>query len=751
MVTYPLKNEKWAFLLFVLWIVLLPLLDKSVLTLMADDFYILDDQDEQILDDNGEFHELPALSINPEHLTLEVEQFYVRGDYERVIGLLSEHEDVVWESEILLKKYVDSMLNSDEVDWSRVNRYARRLNRLKPDSSFADYALGMHFLNGPSPDLARATAHLSQAMNAQDPYPKASTQYYIALLKRFWQVPVLILFLGIVFIVKKIKAKKRFVDIEIVSEPEPEKISESTFPHKEDRTSEEIIENDFVQSEQLSNGQSSFVADNNEQIALKDDDSSSPSEVVSDDNEVLNKPDFQQQSQKPEIAEKENETLDKSNGLQDIQNNAINKIGGENPEIPIDSEKPEIPIEQSANNNKPEVTEKNQAKIEEQSQIESSQTQDSQELNENELQGDQNSKANIDVDLEPDSAQSNALAKTEISESSLDASNISSSQDEKNDFKDAKNEVFDENASEEQKITYTESDIETVKKISRPAKKSVVERDIESVWNKLCKKALEKKMIVKFSQEDLLDNNSQEAQQELSDNDFSDVSIDLSEDSIMDDDLVAKLKMYAITDSELRDLLSQRNPMHIPFLIEYILSGPEPIRLSLIAREIGHYGDASVIDTLASLLYHNDNRVALAAIQGLANSRNSMAILHLCTFIKSEIPSLAQSSRTALAEFKAADILKAFVELHTHPDEKIRESGVFVLSRMKGKKVEEFLIKMLNDKSSKVVGKVILAMSYQKNPVYIEPLRVFYKTANDSDKSLARKAIVYLQDFVEKS
>jgi HEAT repeat protein/outer membrane biosynthesis protein TonB len=224
------------------------------------------------------------------------------------------------------------------------------------------------------------------------------------------------------------------------------------------------------------------------------------------------------------------------------------------------------------------------------------------------------------------------------------------------------------------------------------------------------------------------------------------VSIDLSEESLQDD-LVVKLKMLAISDGELRRLLAQKNPAHIPHLIEYVLCKPEPVRLALVARELGKYDDPAVIDTLAGLLYSEDNRVALAAIQGLENSKNPAAILHICPFLKAEIPLLAQAARTALANFGAVKILKAFVRLPRFSDEKIREAGVFVLSRMKGAQVEKLLMQLLNDESAEVRKKTILAMSYQKNPVYIEHLREFFRSASGEDKALARKAIVYLQGF----
>ena len=87
------------------------------------------------------------------------------------------------------------------------------------------------------------------------------------------------------------------------------------------------------------------------------------------------------------------------------------------------------------------------------------------------------------------------------------------------------------------------------------------------------------------------------------------------------------------------------------------------------------------------------------------------------------------------------------MHLPDHPDENIKEAGIFVLSRMKGEQVEDLLATMLNDESEFIQSKVVLAMSYQKNPVYIEELREFYRKAKGEPKALARKAIVYLQAF----
>lgn len=305
-----------------------------------------------------------------------------------------------------------------------------------------------------------------------------------------------------------------------------------------------------------------------------------------------------------------------------------------------------------------------------------------------------------------------------------------------------------------------QAEIEKIREMTRPERRPSVQADpeLDALWSNLSRKALAGRIGPHARRQDAISAARSSSPsftpvsgQKDSDIDFntSDVTIDLSDEALRED-LIGKLKMLCISDGELRELFAMKNAAHIPHLIEYILTKPEPLRLSFVAREIGHYGDPAVIDTLASLLYHQDERVALAAIQGLENSKKPAAVLHLCPFLRSEIPLLAQAARTALSNFGAVKILQAFKNLPEHSDEKIREAGVFVLSRMKGNAVEELLKKMLHDDSLEVRTRTILAMSYQKNPVYIDALREFFRIAAESDKAMARKAIVYLQGFVER-
>ena len=294
-------------------------------------------------------------------------------------------------------------------------------------------------------------------------------------------------------------------------------------------------------------------------------------------------------------------------------------------------------------------------------------------------------------------------------------------------------------------------DKENAIKLIKNEKTSQIDPEIEIIWETLSKKALESH-IEPLTREEIETNVFATAnKQDISKQFYTDdLSLDLSEEALRED-LVGKLKMLAISDGELRELLAQKNPAHIPAIIEYIMTRPEPVRLAFIAREIGHYRDAAVIDTLETLLYNNDERVVLAAIQGLENSKHPSAVLLLCGFIRSDIPLLAQAARSALTKFGAVLIIEAMQNLQAHSDEKIKEAAIFVLSRMKGSAVEDLLKKMLLDKSEEIRCKAILAMSFQKNPLYAETLREFFRTATGKDKSLARKAIVYLQSFASKN
>ena len=218
------------------------------------------------------------------------------------------------------------------------------------------------------------------------------------------------------------------------------------------------------------------------------------------------------------------------------------------------------------------------------------------------------------------------------------------------------------------------------------------------------------------------------------------------------EDLVSKLKMFAIEDGELRILLQQRNPGHLPALFEYVMTRPESVRLAFVARELGHYHDPAVTDLLAQLLYHEDVRVVLAAIQGMQLNADPSGILHICPFLISPDGIVSEAARNALMSFGPAKILNMFVrELPRNSDDRIREAGVFVLSRMKGGAVTNLLVQMLADRSIEVRKKVVMGMTFQKDPQFLPVLREFMKAAPEEEKKLARKAVVYLQGLLPRT
>lgn len=228
-----------------------------------------------------------------------------------------------------------------------------------------------------------------------------------------------------------------------------------------------------------------------------------------------------------------------------------------------------------------------------------------------------------------------------------------------------------------------------------------------------------------------------------------DVTLDLSAASVTEE-LVTKLQMLAITDGELRTLLQMRNPEHLPALVEYITLKPDPVRLAFLARELGHYHDPAVSEILSTLLYHQDHRVGLSAIQGLQLNGGAESVPAICPFLESEVPALVESARAALTEFGPRLVLEGLARLPSHPDDRVRSAGVFVLSRMKGAAVSKLLVAMLGDKSADVRRKVLLAMAFQKNPAFVPTLREFVRQAPEEDRKVARKAIVYLQSLEKK-
>ncbi len=635
--------------------------------------------------------ELPALTADPNELLGKVNGLYRAKKYSEVIESLEEHEDVVETSAELAEIYVNSLMNTKKPDWNSVNRAAKILGGLDRKSALADYAQGLYYQNKTKPDLGKAISFFGKAKSAKKPHPDAAMAYYMAIVKKFWMIGLAAIALPIIIIANKIKKKKAA------------KAALELNLDGEDQGTQ-------VAGEDLQNELQAAIA-GDEDVKAEDKAASPDKDVQKADNKEKTQ---DKTAAKPAKAATPEATP------------AAPKTGQ-----PAESQPAEpAPVTQPASQPAAQVV---------------------PPVNEPEA----TAPANVAVD--PGSAQVGVGGSAPAPASAPATAYYGAPVHES-----APPQVPVQPAySHHHSLTSRRAaEIEQARSMLTPQRRDPVSADpeLDAVWSKLCRKALQNKIPAQakssYEKEPSRFIPTESPSLTLGrQTDFSsidpNVSIDLSEEALKDD-LIGKLKMLAITDGELRSLLAQKNSKHIPQLIEYVLSKPEPVRLALVTRELGNFQDPAVLDILASLLYNEDHRVALAAIQGLEISRNTAAILHICPFLKSDVPLLAQAARTALANFGAVQILKAFAGLPQHPDARIREAGVFVLSRMKGAQVEQLLVQMLNDDSQEVREKVILAMSYQKNPEYIDPLREFFRIAAGPDKTLARKAIVYLQGFVGK-
>ncbi|GAB4271814.1 MAG: hypothetical protein Kow0029_09790 [Candidatus Rifleibacteriota bacterium] len=729
------RKESGAFWAFLLWMLFVPLFLNSGLSAEEeniDDFMV---QEEPLPDDNKAADEkqrvaanaaveedsqadeatagdedLPALSADPNELISKVNGDYRGKKYDNVLKKLQDHEDVLEESKELSEMYVDSLINSKKPDWNKVNRAAKVLLRLDGKSSLGNYATGLYYQNKSKPDLGKAISYFSKAKSAKKPHPDAAMAYYMALLKKFWMALVGVVLLPVIIVANKIKKKKAAAaNVEINLDGEAVPAGEEDLQSK----LQAAIADGAGLSEQTGPGSSSAesATASQEKAAGKPHVSGQPAPAVTPAPATVS----------PAV------------------HPAPAKDAGASPVLPPASSTVAAASQQKAAE-KPQVS----------GQPVSAVTPAPAQISPEAPELSQAQKNPQPITPAPDPSSQVPVQPASVAPSDMNQRPQAA--------------PYYPNHQLEQTLAYHSlaakraAEIEQAREMISPQRREPVSADpeLEAIWSKLCRKALKSKIPV-YAKSDRADENtgfsgpkfSPESYSAPNDNSNIDynVTIDLSEEALRDD-LVGKLKMLAIDDGELRELLAQKNPAHIPHLIEYVLSKPEPLRLALVARELGYYDDPAVIDTLASLLYHEDNRVALAAIQGLEKSKNPQAILLLCPFLKSDIPLLAQAARSALSNFGAVKILKAFISLPQNPDEKIREAGVFVLSRMKGKQVEQLLVQMLNDDSEVIREKVILAMSYQKNPAYIDALREFFRIASGKDKTLARKAIVYLQGFV---
>lgn len=626
--------------------------------------------------------DMPALSADPNVLLGKVNGLSKAGKHKEVIAELQEFEDAVVESNELLAIYIEALIKIDKPDWNTVNRVARVLGSKDNSSSLANYAQGLYWQNAKKPDNSKAVMYFGKAKAAKNPYPGASTAYYIALVKSYWIILLAVVALPIVAVVQK-KKKQKAALAALAETPAAE--GAETAPAGDDAASklQELLQTPDAAAKpadaKSSTAQAASVAAENKAAIAAD------------------------------------KSAQKTEGPDASAGSSQTAVGA-------------APTKEAGS---AATTTRKVVKVVR--KVKAAKPKDADEVVEEIIEEEPPAKPFVPYRPGQPSAQPSPAAAPVSTPPAADYGTITAKR---------------------------QAEIEKIREMTRPDRRPSVQADseLDALWSNLSRKALAGRIGPHARRQDAISvarssspSFTPVSGQKDNDIDFntSDVTIDLSDEALRED-LIGKLKMLCISDGELRELFAMKNAAHIPHLIEYILTKPEPLRLAFVTREIGHYGDPAVIDTLASLLYHQDERVALAAIQGLENSKKPTAVLHLCPFLRSEIPLLAQAARTALSNFGAVKILQAFKNLPEHSDEKIREAGVFVLSRMKGNAVEELLKKMLHDDSLEVRTRTILAMSYQKNPIYIDALREFFRIAAESDKAMARKAIVYLQGFVER-
>ncbi len=727
------RNDSRAFWIFLIWVLILPLFlntDLSAQDEKVEDFAVEEEPvdqaadkpaadkppadeaadaapagDEAPVEDAGEDTEapgepqaLPALSADPNELLGKVNGVFRAKKYDEAVEALQDHEDVIETSKELSEIYVESLLNSKKPDWNTVLRAAKMLARNERGSSLADYAQGLHYQNKSKPDLGKAITFFGKAKSAKKPHPDAATAYFMALAKKFWMIGLLVLLLPVVAVAKIIKKRKAAkAALELNLEPTEEVVVADDLQKK----LQAAISEDPAAKPDVAKAAASAppAKPADKQPAV------SPAAIVAPPARPVVPAAPSPAPPVPSIAPA-NPSADKPNPAAPAPENTVAQPVSANPQPVAPVSPATAPAEQA-----------------------------------------------IAAHPAPEPA---GVAQQSQPQQQPDPIPVSQPHPVQADNQNVQQQPYYPGSLSGKRS----AEIEQAKAMIAPQRREPVSvySELDALWSKLCRKAIQNK-ITPRSRSSYDSETTRFVQNEMPSirlgerHDFSsidpNVSIDLSEESLKDD-LIGKLKMLAITDGELRSLLAQKNVRHVPLLIEYVLSKPEPVRLALVTRELGYYNDPAVIDILASLLYNEDHRVALAAIQGLELSKNQQAILHICPFLKSDIPLLSQAARTALANFGAVAILKAFVKLPQLADSRIREAGVFVLSRMRGTQVEQLLVQLLNDDVQEIREKVILAMSYQKNPVYIDPLREFFRIASGPDKTLARKAIVYLQGFVKK-
>ena len=631
--------------------------------------------------------------IQKQAAALEEEVEKIGNNRVKIIELLydDKNQEALYESEMLLEKLVESLLEEKTPKYNEIGKYAKALSSKNRNSSLGNYAQGVAEMNAKKPNYKKALDFLSKAKSAKKPHKDASSAYFSCLLKCYGlhAIIAVVVIIGIVIAVIVIKKKKQQA-AEAAAAGETE---------------------DFDP-----------LASSNLQKLLDEG------------------PDGKPEENKDEKADEKAASPEAGNPAAPVDPAVQQPVPGAGPE-------PEGAYNPFARNTAPTnaATPAPAAPA---------------------VQPTQSASVNV----QPAAPAANTASASETVEQQNAAPvkkvvRVVKKVRVRRDA-DGNSYVIPDGAqgggSSYQTSAQMEAELEGIRGISRMASKPLppVDTQLDILWGNLSRKAMQGHIGLMARKSDSLSTalgpttasgagNSGSfygGDNKITDIRFGDVSIDLSEEA-MKDDLIGKLKMLAITDTELRELFAMKNPAHIPHLIEYVMTKPEPMRLAFVAKELGNYGDPAVVDTLASLLYHEDERVVLAAIQGLESTKSPAAVVPLCPFLRDEVPLFAQAARTALSKFGAVKIMQALKDLPNFTDIKLKEAGIFVLSRMKGDPVEKILKTLLNDESSSVRIQVILAMSFQKNPAYIDTLREFYRIANETEKSMTRKAIVYLNGF----
>ena len=650
---------------------------------------------------------------------LEEEVKKIGNNSPQIVELLtdSKNDEALQKSRFLLERLIESLLNENKLNYNEIGRYGKDLCRADRASSLGLYAQGLQAMNARKPDLKKAMEFFDKARKAKKPYRDAASAYTYCLINRFlwYAVSGLVILINIiVFVIWKIKKKKAAQALEKIEDSDTSVIDGTDLQKLLDGLDDtEKAETDAVKTDDATG------------------DKSSDAKPV--------------EEQKPVVPETGN-----------IGFPTQETVGAYNPfarnSTPAKSVAPEKQSEPSL-----QSIQTNQG----------GQTSAQPET----ASGTANVSINAAQNVAPTpvTAAPGADGQTTTVTQTADGKRIVRVVKKVRVRRDANGNTYvvqdgnNPSVSSYQTSSQQQAELDEIRGISRPESKPLppVDTQLDILWGNLSRKAMQGHISPMYRKADSTqaplptttvggpiagghsyfgENHS------VGDIRLGDVSIDLSEEALKDD-LVGKLKMLAITDSELRELFAMKNPAHIPPLIEYIMTKPEPMRLAFVAKELGNYGDPAVVDALASLLYHEDERVVLAAIQGLEATKSNAAVIPLCPFLRSEIPLYAQAARTAMSKFGAVKIMQALKDLPSFSDIKVKEAGIFVLSRMKGDPVEKILKSLLNDESSSVRIQTILAMSYQKNPVYIDSLREFYRIASEAEKSMTRKAIVYLQGF----